>query len=1038
MSSKLFSRGKKSSAAAGGGGFTAEQKDIIEFDHRFDARVVDSSTAVLPMPEVGGGTDRNVAITLKKYEMEISEQKGVREEKIWACSYTDVSALAWDHQHSTFKVTSTAKLPDAAAGGDRYSITIGKTDGPLGLNLVSTGVDGPGMGKSAAVESVSAQIKEASAGVTQIGHLILTVNGEPTTSLTFRETMDKLRAASRPVTLDLRAVNASPHDAADSDEHFVILAVGNSTELEQNISLRIQASRHAYNITTAPPAISYMGIFAGPEKPKPFQRKRASLVMEASDKLPSPQVMRRLSMQTTRNRRTGIRRALALQHIHEGHNHFRVQSSGGEVQYLVVDYEGLQLVRDPNARPLRSMWDAQWLDEDNNELITQWQVQGDVVRVQVVDSRSGEESSHSFNTGASTSESAGPMHLVHTMEFYMNTRLTACGKDCVPGSTHGRDVMKVHTLTGVVDASSTSSAKLADKMSRKAQTEMPIAAEPKKGRRYSIGGTKPPWWNKLVRYQGWIQKHRTDGLTKWQRRFFIMYRTSQGTMLAYYSKVEDTPLHSQAHNERKMVELCMVTAIRPVSSLDGAPDYAFDIVGVDREWTLAPESKEEAQVWLQLLARAVDEDVAITPDDNLQFQVKPVQDPSGQLPKYDYTTMLKVLAQGVQVCIGPEFQMQAFFWCYTDIHRWSVATHNGKPCLLMSVFLSDEFSNTQDFVFRTKSSVQLSTAIEFYIEKFMSVMQLKEAATRGGADPNTWDVKARPVHLKELPDGVHAALGDELDGEEGPVEDASYARGYSDDEDDGPGGGGGGAGAVDLLGGFNDAPPPAPAAPAAAPAATFDPFGAPAGAAPARQGRAAQAAAQASDPFAPAPAPAAPAPAAPSAGGFDPFSAPAPAPAAFDPFSAPADGRATRSEQQQQQQQQQRPVDPFAPPQPQQQQHQQQQQQATDPFSPPPPQQQQQRPVDPFAPTAVASPNPFGSAPQQTMQPTAAFGQQQQAAAPAPYNPFDAPATNAPLPGTAPTTIQQPTGVRQLGPNGQADPFATIGTFGATGRSEGL
>ena len=48
---------------------------------------------------------------------------------------------------------------------------------------------------------------------------------------------------------------------------------------------------------------------------------------------------------------------------------------------------------------------------------------------------------------------------------------------------------------------------------------MPPSPLPTKGRRFSIGGTKPPWWSKLVRYQGWMLKK--GGLTKsWQRRFF--------------------------------------------------------------------------------------------------------------------------------------------------------------------------------------------------------------------------------------------------------------------------------------------------------------------------------------------------------------------------------------------------------------------------------------------------------------------------------------------------------------------------------------
>jgi hypothetical protein len=76
----------------------------------------------------------------------------------------------------------------------------------------------------------------------------------------------------------------------------------------------------------------------------------------------------------------------------------------------------------------------------------------------------------------------------------------------------------------------------------------------------------------------------------------------------------------------------------------------------------------------------------------LNFQVKPVIDPSNTLAKYEYATMLKVqsqvmtgpfflypplhrasrmsFAQGVQVCAGPDFMEERFFWCYTDIHRY--------------------------------------------------------------------------------------------------------------------------------------------------------------------------------------------------------------------------------------------------------------------------------------------------------------------------------------------------------------------------------
>ena len=310
-----------------------------------------------------------------------------------------------------------------------------------------------------------------------------------------------LKSAPRPFDMTLKAVDALPEGTGRERPkgNFVTLAVGNSTELEQNMSLRIQATQQERGGKA--PAISYIGIFSGAEKPKPFQRRRASLTQNVSDALPSPQVMRRISMSVTRTRQSGVRRQLALQHIHEGHNYFGVSLPGGQTSFLVVDYDGLQLVDNPTVRPLQPRWETAWLDREGESLVSQWQVQGDMVRVNVRDPRHGDDITQSFNT-AGAGESAGPMHVIHTMEFYMNTALAAAGKETVPGSTHGRDVVMVLTLTGAVDAKSTSSAKLAAQMSRKAQSEVPL---PSKGRRFSIGGTAP-WWSKLVRYQGWMLK----------------------------------------------------------------------------------------------------------------------------------------------------------------------------------------------------------------------------------------------------------------------------------------------------------------------------------------------------------------------------------------------------------------------------------------------------------------------------------------------------------------------------------------------------
>jgi hypothetical protein len=87
----------------------------------------------------------------------------------------------------------------------------------------------------------------------------------------------------------------------------------------------------------------------------------------------------------------------------------------------------------------------------------------------------------------------------------------------------------VQTLTGTVDAKDSVSAELKEQMQLKATMDViPAADQAKlaKSRRGSIGGQKPMWWNQLVVSTGWM--HKKGGMTKsWQRRFFILYNTSQ-------------------------------------------------------------------------------------------------------------------------------------------------------------------------------------------------------------------------------------------------------------------------------------------------------------------------------------------------------------------------------------------------------------------------------------------------------------------------------------------------------------------------------
>jgi hypothetical protein len=100
-------------------------------------------------------------------------------------------------------------------------------------------------------------------------------------------------------------------------EEFVTLHVTNSSELEQDLGARINAVCEGEGVQA--PAVTYVGIFAGTQKPKPFQRKRASLTKKTDeDSQLSPQDMRRLSLTTNSAREKGTRRGLAIEHIHTG------------------------------------------------------------------------------------------------------------------------------------------------------------------------------------------------------------------------------------------------------------------------------------------------------------------------------------------------------------------------------------------------------------------------------------------------------------------------------------------------------------------------------------------------------------------------------------------------------------------------------------------------------------------------------------------------------------------------------------------------
>lgn len=71
---------------------------------------------------------------------------------------------------------------------------------------------------------------------------------------------------------------------------------------------------------------------------------------------------------------------------------------------------------------------------------------------------------------------------------------------------------------------------------------------------------------------------------------------------------------------------------------------------------------------------------------------------------------------------------------YTDFYKWSLNQDAGKLALQLSVFADSSFSRRNDYTFRTKEAVRMSTCIEFFIEKFMSVCHIGEELVEGAFD----------------------------------------------------------------------------------------------------------------------------------------------------------------------------------------------------------------------------------------------------------------------------------------------------------------
>ena len=66
-------------------------------------------------------------------------------------------------------------------------------------------------------------------------------------------------------------------------------------------------------------------------------------------------------------------------------------------------------------------------------------------------------------------------------------------------------------------------------------------------------------------HQGWLLKKGGVGvgsIKSWIKRYFVLYSTSQGHFLAYYSDFTECPLFTNERNQRNVVDLAKATFIR--------------------------------------------------------------------------------------------------------------------------------------------------------------------------------------------------------------------------------------------------------------------------------------------------------------------------------------------------------------------------------------------------------------------------------------------------------------------------------------------
>lgn len=470
---------------------------------------------------------------------------------------------------------------------------------------------------------------------------------------------------------------------------------------------------------TRPVPSQFLGVFIGLERAKPFQRKRANLSTRTPGKLPSLAMMQAYgeAKQGGPDRTVPLEESrrvpYALDYVHDGANTFAVtrttllDDGASEVDpataRLVLDAKGIVFAHDVNQHEGRVLFPYSAIED--------WLVTPtvDVEHAQnanwlAMSTELGHDdvAAHGLSIRSDGREILFAVPEVHHLRDCLEHNWNKSHAEARPGSVHGRTVQSLHTLTGLVKHPHPPIGSI--------EMPNPSSKHASAKERASVR----THWNKVVKHNGWLTAF--DG--EWRNMYCVLYQTSLGHFFACYDDVWNAPLYSATRSESSIFDISKVAFLRAQSTMEGTPTpFAFDISSVDATGTFCAVDHETRQQWLQMLASACDEDVAIMPDNFVEWLVTF----NGAL---DGPKVLRIGAWGIVVLEvpendeGPEPEPILYF-DLTQILKWSVTKGPSGPG-----FRFVHAKSKVNFSMIADEAAKIASTVEHFIERFLDRMHL--------------------------------------------------------------------------------------------------------------------------------------------------------------------------------------------------------------------------------------------------------------------------------------------------------------------------